>query len=332
MKELLEAGVHFGHQVRRWNPKMKEYIFGERNGIYIIDLQKTQKLFRDALNYVQESLAERPNQKVLFVGTKRQAQEAIKEEAERCGQFYVNNRWLGGLLTNYQTVQKSIQKLKDIEAMREDGRMEMLTKKEGLKLEHEHAGLMKNLAGIKDMGGLPDMLFVIDVRKEEIAVKEANRLGIPIVAVVDTNCSPEGITQVIPGNDDALRAIRLFASRIADSIIEGRQIGLEGGVAQVETPAAEEETAEFDTALPASARAFVEDEDAEDGPDIEVADESWETAEATHEDPAGGSYAHQEPGAEHEVEVKPETSKMASEDIVEAREGQTEESSERAAS
>lgn len=230
MKELLEAGVHFGHQVRRWNPKMKEYIFGERNGIYIIDLQKTQKLFRDALTYVQESLSERPNQKVLFVGTKRQAQDAIKEEAERCEQYYVNNRWLGGLLTNFQTVQKSIQKLKEIEAMREDGRFEMLTKKERLKLDREHEGLMKNLAGIKDMNGLPDMLFIIDVRKEDIAVKEANRLGIPIVAVVDTNCSPEGIDHVIPGNDDALRAIRLFASRVADAIMEGRQIGTEGGV------------------------------------------------------------------------------------------------------
>jgi len=319
MKELLEAGVHFGHQVRRWNPKMKEYIFGERNGIYIIDLQKTQKLFRDALNYVQESLTERPNQKVLFVGTKRQAQEAIKEEAERCGQYYVNNRWLGGLLTNYQTVQKSIQKLKDIEAMREDGRMEMLTKKEGLKLEHEHAGLMKNLAGIKDMSGLPDMLFVIDVRKEEIAVKEANRLGIPIVAVVDTNCSPEGITQVIPGNDDALRAIRLFASRIADSIIEGRQVGLEGAVAQLEAAPTEEEGAVSpEMSLPASARAFVEDEDAEDGAEseaeVESADETWETAEATA-------------GAEVDTSAA-----ATSENAGETKEGQTEESSERAAS
>ena len=228
MKELLEAGVHFGHQVRRWNPKMKEYIFGERNGIYIIDLQKTQKLFRDALAFVQQSFTERPNQKVLFVGTKRQAQDAIKEEALRCGQFYVNNRWLGGLLTNYQTVQKSIAKLKDIAAMRDDGRFDLLTKKERLKLEREHSVLMKYLEGIKDMGGLPDLLFIIDVRKEEIAVREANRLGIPIVAVVDTNCSPEGIDHVIPGNDDALRAIRLFASRIADAIIEGRQIGTEG--------------------------------------------------------------------------------------------------------
>jgi len=231
MKELLEAGVHFGHQVRRWNPKMKEYIFGARNGIYIIDLQRTQKMFRDALNFVQESLAERPNQKVLFVGTKRQAQEAIKEEAERCGQYYINNRWLGGLLTNYQTVQKSIQKLKDIETMREDGRFEMLTKKERLGLDRQYDSLMKNLAGIKSMDGKPDMLFVIDVRKEDIAIKEANNLDIPIVAVVDTNCSPEGIDHVIPGNDDALRAIRLFAARIADAIIEGKQIGTEGRVA-----------------------------------------------------------------------------------------------------
>ena len=234
MKELLEAGVHFGHQVRRWNPKMKEYIFGERNGIYIIDLQKTQKLFRDALNWVTESLTERPNQKVLFVGTKRQAQDAIKEEAERCGQFYINNRWLGGLLTNYETVKKSINKLKEIETMREDGRFEMLTKKERLQLDREHEKLMKNLAGIKDMNGMPDMMFVIDVRKEDIAIKEANRLDIPIVAVVDTNCSPEGIDLVIPGNDDALRAIRLFASRIADAIIEGKQVGTEGRTADVE--------------------------------------------------------------------------------------------------
>lgn len=244
MKELLEAGVHFGHQVRRWNPKMKEYIFGERNGIYIIDLQKTQKLFRDALTHVQESLTERPNQKVLFVGTKRQAQDAIKEEAERCGQFYVNNRWLGGLLTNFQTVQKSINKLKEIEAMREDGRFEMLTKKERLKLDKEHEGLMRNLAGIKDLNGMPDMMFIIDVRKEDIAVKEANRLGIPIVAVVDTNCSPEGIDHVIPGNDDALRAIRLFASRIADAILEGKQIGTEGRSA---APADEASEGDADT-------------------------------------------------------------------------------------
>jgi small subunit ribosomal protein S2 len=228
MKELLEAGVHFGHQVRRWNPKMKDYIFGERNGIYIIDLQKTQKLFRDALAYVQDYMAENPSAKVLFVGTKRQAQDSIVEEAQRCEQFYINNRWLGGLMTNFKTVQKSINRLKEIEEMREDGRAEKLTKKERLGLEREHLKLMKNLSGIKDMKGLPDMLFIIDVRKEEIAVKEANRLGIPVVAVVDTNCTPEGVDYVIPGNDDALRAIRLFTSRIADAIIEGRNVATEG--------------------------------------------------------------------------------------------------------
>lgn len=245
MKELLEAGVHFGHQVRRWNPKMKEYIFGERNGIYIIDLQKTQKLFRDALTYVAEAVAAKPNMKVLFVGTKRQAQEAIKEEAERCGQFYINNRWLGGLLTNFQTVQKSIDKIRDIETKREDGSYERLTKKERLQLDRTHESLMKNLAGIKDMKGMPDMIFIIDVRKEEIAVAEANRLGIPVVAVVDTNCSPDGINQVIPGNDDALRAIRLFASRIADAILEGQNIGNEGEVTHemVDAVAEVEETA-----------------------------------------------------------------------------------------
>ena len=271
MKELLEAGVHFGHQVRRWNPKMKEYIFGERNGIYIIDLQKTQKLFRDALNYVQTSLAERPNQMVLFVGTKRQAQDAIREEAERAGMYYVNNRWLGGLLTNFQTVQQSVKKMKDIDAMKEDGRYEMLTKKERLQKDREYEGLMKNLAGIKDMKRLPDMLFIIDVRKEEIAVAEANRLGIPVVAVVDTNCSPEGIDQVIPGNDDALRAIRLFASRIADAIIEGKQIGTEGNVAvETGTDEVEEEPIELATIL--------------------TADRSFRSADETHQD-AGAAVA-----------------------------------------
>ena len=230
MKELLEAGVHFGHQVRRWNPKMKEYIFGERNGIYIIDLQKTQRMFRDALGFVTNAIAEDRGKTVLFVGTKRQAQDAVREEAERCGQYHVNQRWLGGLLTNFQTVQKSIKRLKDLEAMQTDGRYEKLTKKERIKLDREREGLNKNLSGIKSMNRLPDIVFIIDVRKEEIAVAEANRLGIPIVAVVDTNCSPEGIDYVIPGNDDALRAVRLFASRIADAILEGQQIATEGGV------------------------------------------------------------------------------------------------------
>jgi small subunit ribosomal protein S2 len=239
MKELLEAGVHFGHQVRRWNPKMKEYIFGERNGIYIIDLQKTQRMFRDAIAFVTNAIAEDRGKTVLFVGTKRQAQDAVREEAERCSQYYVNQRWLGGLLTNFQTVQKSIKRLKDLEAMQTDGRYEKLTKKERIKLDREREGLNKNLSGIKSMSRLPDMVFIIDVRKEEIAVAEANRLGIPIVAVVDTNCSPEGIDYVIPGNDDALRAVRLFASRISDAILEGHQIATEGGV-----PAQTEEGAE----------------------------------------------------------------------------------------
>ena len=319
MKELLEAGVHFGHQVRRWNPKMKEYIFGERNGIYIIDLQKTQKLFANALDYVQESVTQRPTQKILFVGTKRQAQDAIKEEAERCGQYYVNNRWLGGLLTNYQTVQKSIKKLKEIEAMREDGRFEMLTKKERLKLDREHESLMKNLAGIKDMGGMPDMMFIIDVRKEDIAVKEANRLGIPIVAVVDTNCSPEGIDYVIPGNDDALRAIRLFASRIADAILEGQQVGSEGTMGQ-QAAAAESQTAEgiadIGSALTGGEAAVTAD--------VKVADQTWETAEATHSDSDEGLAPGKEPGAHGESgEVNAEIQTSASEaveEVVEAAE------------
>jgi small subunit ribosomal protein S2 len=239
MKELLEAGVHFGHQVRRWNPKMKEYIFGERNGIYIIDLQKTQRMFREAISFVTNLIAEDRGKTVLFVGTKRQAQDAIREESERCGQYYVNQRWLGGLLTNFQTVQKSIKRLRDLEAMQTDGRYEKLTKKERIKLDRERESLNKNLSGIKTMGRLPDAIFIIDVRKEEIAVAEANRLGIPIVAVVDTNCSPEGIDYVIPGNDDALRAVRLFASRIADSILEGQQIATEGGVAIAATETGE---------------------------------------------------------------------------------------------
>jgi small subunit ribosomal protein S2 len=231
MKELLEAGVHFGHQVRRWNPKMKEFIFGERNGIYIIDLQKTQRMFREAISFITGLIADDRGRTVLFVGTKRQAQDAIREEALRSGQYYVNQRWLGGLLTNFQTVQKSIKRLKDLELMQTDGRYEKLTKKERLKLDRERESLNKNLSGIKGMTRLPDVVFIIDVKKEEIAVAEANRLGIPLVAVVDTNCSPDGIEYVIPGNDDALRAVRLFASRIADAILEGTQLATEGALA-----------------------------------------------------------------------------------------------------
>jgi small subunit ribosomal protein S2 len=222
MKELLEAGVHFGHQTKRWNPKMKEYIFGERNGIYIIDLQKTLKLFKDAMRFVGEMAAQ--GKTVLFVGTKRQAQEAISEEALRCEQYYVNQRWLGGLLTNMMTVQKSIKRLKELEEMATEGNWDGRAKKEVVRLERERKHLSQNLSGIKDMRGLPDVLFVIDSNKEAIAVEEARKLGIPVVAVVDTNCDPDKVDYVIPGNDDALRAIRLFTNKIADAVVEGRQL------------------------------------------------------------------------------------------------------------
>jgi small subunit ribosomal protein S2 len=225
MKELLEAGVHFGHQTRRWNPKMKEYIFGERNGIYIIDLQKTLKLFKDAMRYVGEMAAQ--GKTVMFVGTKRQAQEAIAEEATRCSMFYVNQRWLGGLLTNFTTVQRSIKRLKQLDAEVAEGGYLGRNKKEAIRLERERKHLQQNLAGIKDMPGLPDMLFVVDSNKESIAVAEARRLGIPVVAVVDTNCDPDEVDWVIPGNDDALRAIRLFTTKVADAVIEGRALATE---------------------------------------------------------------------------------------------------------
>ena len=280
MKELLEAGVHFGHQVRRWNPKMKEYIFGERNGIYIIDLQKTQRMFRDAIAFVTNAIAEDKGKTVLFVGTKRQAQEAVREEAERCGQYHVNQRWLGGLLTNFQTVQKSIKRLKDLEAMQTDGRYEKLTKKERIKLDRERESLNKNLSGIKSMNRLPDIVFIIDVRKEEIAVAEANRLGIPIVAVVDTNCSPEGIDYVIPGNDDALRAVRLFASRIADAIVEGQQIATEGGVVeQTDEQAAGGEAASAEAVDESSTATGAESATTEVAPEPAAASEATETVE-----------------------------------------------------
>jgi len=225
MKELLEAGVHFGHQTKRWNPKMKEYIFGERNGIYIIDLQKTLKLFKDAAKFVGEAAAQ--GKTILFVGTKRQAQEAVAEEAARCNMYFVNQRWLGGLLTNWTTVQRSLKRLKDLDRMAADGSYQNRPKKEVIRLERERKRLEQNLSGIKEMPGLPDVLFVIDSRKEGIAVREARKLGIPVVAIVDTNCDPDEVDHVIPGNDDALRAIRLFASKIAESVMEGRSLATE---------------------------------------------------------------------------------------------------------
>ncbi len=248
MKELLEAGVHFGHQTKRWNPRMKEYIFGERNGIYIIDLQKTLKMFKDASKFVQDSAAE--GRTVLFVGTKRQAQDAIAEEAGRCGMFYVNNRWLGGLLTNWVTVQKSVKRLKELDEMATDGRYELLPKKEVIKLERERKHLQANLAGIKNMNRLPDILFVVDSNKEQIAVKEARKLGIPVVAVVDTNCDPTEVDMVIAGNDDALRAIRLFTAKISESISEGVQAAMKAG--ELAVPAEGEAAAAPAEAAPAS--------------------------------------------------------------------------------
>ena len=220
MKELLEAGVHFGHQTRRWNPKMKEYIFGERNGIHIIDLQKTLKMFRDASRFVSELAGQ--GRVVLFVGTKRQAQEAIAEEGRRCAMFYVNHRWLGGTLTNWATLQKSIKRLKTLKAMIEDGRMAQLSKKEAARLERELKHLQQNLEGVENMTTPPDAMFVVDSHTEQIAVREARSMGVPVVDVVDTNSDPDQVDWVIPGNDDALRAIRLFTTKIADAVVEGR--------------------------------------------------------------------------------------------------------------
>lgn len=221
MKELLEAGVHFGHQVKRWNPKMKKYIFGERNGIYIIDLQKTLKGLEEACKFVRETSLSGAS--ILYVGTKKQAQDAIQEEAQRAGAFHVNQRWLGGMLTNFSTIKKSIERLKSIEKMKEDGTFDALSKKEVSLLEKERSKLERNLRGIKEMNGLPGAVFIIDPKKEKIAIAEARKLAIPVVAVVDTNCDPDEVDYVIPGNDDAIRAIKLIASKIAESIIEGKE-------------------------------------------------------------------------------------------------------------
>jgi small subunit ribosomal protein S2 len=221
MKELLEAGVHFGHQTRRWNPKMKPYIFGSRNGIYIIDLQKTVRLFQDAYQFVVQAVSS--GETVLFVGTKPQAADIIREESQRCGMYYVNHRWLGGMLTNFKTIRLRIDRLKELDAMFEDGSTSRFPKKEVLRLARERDKLQKNLSGIKEMSHLPGALFVVDTQKERIAVAEANRLGIPVVAIVDTNCDPDPIDYPIPGNDDAIRAVKLITSRIADACIEGRQ-------------------------------------------------------------------------------------------------------------
>ena len=239
MKQLLEAGVHFGHQTRRWNPKMAQYIFTERNGIYIIDLQKTVKKLEEAYNFVRDLSTE--GKSVLFVGTKKQAQESVKDEAVRAGAFYVNARWLGGMLTNFRTIRRRIDRLRQLRTMEEDGTFDLLPKKEVIKLNHEIEKLEKFLGGIKNMDKLPGALFIVDPRKEKIAVAEARKLNIPIVAIVDTNCDPDDVDYVIPGNDDAIRAVKLIASTMANAILEGRQGDQD---AAEETAKAEEETAE----------------------------------------------------------------------------------------
>jgi len=221
MKQLLEAGVHFGHQTRRWNPKMAPYIFGSRNGIHIIDLQKTLRMANESYDFMRELAA--AGGRVLFVGTKRQATDATKEEATRAGQYFVNHRWLGGMLTNFKTVQQSVRKMKDLQRKKEEGVFELITKKEALKLQGELDKLERTLGGVQEMTHLPDCLFIVDVQKEELAVKEAQKLGIPVVAIVDSNCNPTGIDYVVPGNDDAIRAVRLFCSKIADAILEGAE-------------------------------------------------------------------------------------------------------------
>jgi small subunit ribosomal protein S2 len=231
MKQLLEAGVHFGHQTRRWNPKMKPYIYTERNGIYIIDLQKTVGMVDDAYNAVGDIVAH--GGKILFVGTKKQAQDAIRTEAARCGMFYVNERWLGGMLTNFRTIQSRIKRMKDIEAMAEDGTFEALPKKEVLKLKKEHEKLEKNLGGIRDMKKLPDAIFIVDPKKERICVQEAHTLNIPLIGICDTNCDPEELTYVIPGNDDAIRAVKLIVSKMADAVVEANQGQMEADASEI---------------------------------------------------------------------------------------------------
>ncbi|MCI5144518.1 MAG: 30S ribosomal protein S2 [Candidatus Electrothrix sp. AR3] len=246
MRQMLEAGLHFGHQTRRWNPKMKPYIYGPRNGIYIINLDATMRMFRKAYNYIMDVAAN--DGSIMFVGTKRQSQAIIKEQAKRCSMHYVNHRWLGGMMTNFQTIKNSVDRLKKIEAMQEDGSINRFPKKEILKMEKERVKLERNIGGIKDMRKLPDVLFVIDPRKESIAIEEAKKLGIPVVALTDTNCDPDGVDHLIPGNDDAIRAIRLIAGQMADAVLEGRgDVGTEedeAGIEALEAAMTTEGTAE----------------------------------------------------------------------------------------
>jgi len=275
MKELLEAGVHFGHQTRRWNPKMGPYIFGARNGIHIIDLQKTVQFFKTAYNYVVERVAD--GGLVLFVGTKKQAQDAIAEEAKRCGMFYVNHRWLGGMLTNFSTISRSIARLKEFEAMKEDGSLRRFPKKEVLMMEKKAAKLERSLGGIKNMGRLPDIVYVVDPRKEDIAVMEARKVHVPLVSIVDSNCDPTEVDYPIPGNDDAIRAIRLLTSRVADAVLEGKKLAEERLQGQLDKEAAAALTAEAAPA-PAPEVVFPEPSEVPATPPAEVsAEEAAET-------------------------------------------------------
>jgi len=267
MKELLEAGVHFGHQTRRWNPKMKPYIFGARNGIHIIDLQKTVRLFKTTYEFVVRTVSE--GYPVLFVGTKKQGHDSIVEESERCGMFFIVNRWLGGTLTNFQTIKKSIKRLKDIERMKEDESINRYTKKEILKMEKELFKLERNLGGIKNMDELPGAIFVVDPRREKIAVKEGRKLGIPVIAIADSNCDPDEIDFILPGNDDAIRAIRLFCSKIADACIEGHNMAEERLRAEAELLKEQEITEE---------EVIVSDEREEGGPEVIILPKKEETA------------------------------------------------------
>ena len=269
MKELLEAGVHFGHQTRRWNPKMKPYIFGARNGIHIIDLQKTVRLFKTTYEFIVRTVSE--GYPVLFVGTKKQGHDSIVEESERCGMFFIVNRWLGGTLTNFQTIKKSIKRLKDIERMKEDGSITRYTKKEILKMEKELFKLERNLGGIKNMDELPGAIFVVDPRREKIAVKEGRKLGIPVIAIADSNCDPDEIDFILPGNDDAIRAIRLFCAKIADACIEGHNLAEERLRAEAELLKEQEIT---------EAEVIVSDESEEGGPEVIILPKKGETETA----------------------------------------------------
>jgi len=274
MKELLEAGVHFGHQTRRWNPKMKPYIFGARNGIHIIDLQKTVRLFKTTYEFVVRTVSE--GYPVLFVGTKKQGHDSIVEESERCGMFFIVNRWLGGTLTNFQTIKKSIKRLKDIERMKEDGSINRYTKKEILKMEKELFKLERNLGGIKNMDELPGAIFVVDPRREKIAVKEGRKLGIPVIAIADSNCDPDEIDFILPGNDDAIRAIRLFCSKIADACIEGHSLAEERLRAEAELLKEQEIT---------EAEVIVSDESEEGGPEVIILPKKEEAKTAVEVEP-----------------------------------------------